>query len=101
MVQAASLDADAITNALRQGDFYASTGVALTEISNSRDELKIVINADPKFKYGTYFIGEQGKILARSIELNPVYRKTGQEKYVRARVEASTGDTAWTQPVFR
>jgi hypothetical protein len=101
MVRAESLDADSLTNALRRGDFYASTGVALDEISDSRDEVSIRIKEDPKLKFTTYFIGEQGKILAKSTELNPVYKKTGQEKYVRARVEASTGDTAWTQPAFR
>ena len=63
--------------------------------------MKIVIQAEPKFRYTTYFIGEQGKILSRSVELNPVYRKTGQEMYVRARVESSTGDIAWTQPAYR
>ena len=31
----------------------------------------------------------------------PVYRFTGSEKYVRARVESSSGAKAWTQPAFR
>jgi hypothetical protein len=101
MVRAESLDAENITNALRNGDFYASTGVTLSEISNSRDELKVAIKANPALKYVTYFIGEQGKVLAKSVELNAVYRMSDREKYVRARVEASNGDTAWTQPVFR
>jgi len=100
-VQAESLDADSLTNALRRGEFYASTGVALNEVSSSGDELKVVIQDAPPLKYVTYFIGEQGKILAKSLELNSAYRRTGQEKYVRARVEASNGDVAWTQPVFR
>jgi hypothetical protein len=99
MVLAASLDADELTNALRKGDFYASTGVILDSVTSSRAEYKIAIREDPKIKYVTYFIGDQGKVLAKSLELNPAYRRSG-EKYVRARIEASTGDMAWTQPVF-
>jgi hypothetical protein len=99
MVLAASLDANDLTNALRKGDFYASTGVILDSVTSSRAEYRIAIKEDPKIKYVTYFIGDQGKVLAKSLDLNPSYRRSG-EKYVRARIEASTGDIAWTQPAF-
>ena len=101
MVLAESLDAGSIIDALRNGDFYSSTGVTLGELSISRDELKVAIKANPALKYTTYFVGAQGKVLSTSTELTAVYRFSGREKYVRARVEASNGDNAWTQPVFR
>jgi hypothetical protein len=101
MALAESLDAGSITNALRRGDFYASTGVTLSEISVSPEGVKVSIENAPPLKYVTYFIGEHGKVLAKSFELKSTYRRSGEEKYVRARVEASNGDIAWTQPAFR
>jgi hypothetical protein len=51
-------------------------------------------------KYTTYFIGAEGKVLAKSYDLAPAYQPAGGERYVRARVEASNGDNAWTQPWY-
>jgi len=49
---------------------------------------------------GTEFIGSGGKILLKT-ESNPaIYRLSGNESYVRAKVYDSAGFVAWTQPVF-
>ena len=52
-------------------------------------------------KFTTTFFGEGGRVLAKSNEVSPVYKFTGGEKYVRARVDSSFGASAWTQPAFR
>jgi hypothetical protein len=70
-------------------------------VSAPPDEYRIEIEPQPTERFTTYFIGKGGKVLARSFETSPVYRFTGGEQYVRARVESSFGTFAWTQPVFR
>ncbi len=100
-VRAASLTADAVLAALERGDFYASTGVKLADVSTAGPEYRLEIVPAEWEKVTTYFIGAGGKVLARSFDTKPVYRYSGAEQYVRARVESSSGAKAWTQPVFR
>ncbi|MEO8126493.1 MAG: CehA/McbA family metallohydrolase [Bryobacteraceae bacterium] len=100
VVRAAELTRGAIRGALATGNFYASTGVELADIRSSESELRIDIKPTDTAKYRTYFIGAEGRILGKSLDNVAVYKIRGGEKYVRARVEASTGDTAWTQPIY-
>ena len=100
-VRAESLTAAAIRGAIEKGLFYASTGVNLADIQVSAEEYRIEIDPRSTEKFTTYFIGSGGKVLAKTFDTRPVYRFTGAEKYVRARVESSFGLCAWTQPVFR
>jgi hypothetical protein len=100
MVRAAELTRDAILSAIAAGSFYASTGVILNDIAATGSELRLEIAPAPNSKQTTFFIGPNGEILARSVENTAVY-KFRNEKYVRARVESSNGDVAWTEPVFR
>jgi hypothetical protein len=72
----------------------------LADVQTSGEEYRIRIEPRQTEKLTTYFIGEGGKVLAKSFETAPVYRFAGGEKYVRARVESSFGSSAWTQPVF-
>ncbi len=100
MVRAARLaDAD-IRAAIEAGDFYASSGVILKDVQAGGGALRIEIQADSATRYSTFFIGEGGKVLKRAEGNNPEYRIQGGEKYVRAKVQASTGDDAWVQPLF-
>jgi hypothetical protein len=101
VVRAASLTPAAITDALEKGDFYSSSGVNLTDVQISPAEYRIEINARATEKFTTTFIGENGKVLATTHETIPAYKFTGNEKYVRARVDSSFGVSAWTQPVHR
>ena len=39
----------------------------------------------------TYFIGVEGKVLAKTFDRAAVYRHNGSEWYIRARVESSSG----------
>jgi hypothetical protein len=52
-------------------------------------------------KYTTEFIGADGKVLKTSFENPAAYTLAPADRYVRARVSSSGGETAWTQPVFR
>lgn len=101
VVRAPSLSSSAIRAALESGDFYASTGVELTDIQTTSDEIRIVIKPPSNSKQTTLFIGPGGEVLGRSFENTAVYRFRGNEKYVRAVVQAANGDNAWVQPIFR
>ncbi|HYP05199.1 MAG TPA: hypothetical protein VER03_03110, partial [Bryobacteraceae bacterium] len=70
-------------------------------ITNSEYRVEIAPVETWEEKTTTYFIGDGGKVLGKTFDRNAVYRFTGNEKYVRARVESSGGAKAWTQPVFR
>ncbi len=100
-VHASALTSDAIVKALQQGEFYASTGVRIEEIRTTESEYRIDIASADWEKCTTYFIGAEGKVLSKTVDRAAIYRYTGSEQYVRARVESSSGAKAWTQPVFR
>jgi hypothetical protein len=100
-VRASSLSSEAIRDALRRGDFYASTGVKIKDIRASDSEYTVEVELASWEKVTTHFIGPEGKVLGRSFEPAAVYRFEGPQAYVRARVESSSGARAWTQPVFR
>ncbi len=97
-VRSESLTAAAIRAAIEQGQFYASSGVKLNDVSITATEYKLEIEVRPMEKFTTYFIGSGGKVLAKSYDTAPVYRIKGDEGYVRARVDSSYAMSAWTQP---
>ncbi|BDC49571.1 hypothetical protein F183_A18870 [Bryobacterales bacterium F-183] len=100
-VRAQSLSRENITAALEQGQFYASNGVTLRDVNITNSEYRLQIEGQRHERFTTHFIGAGGKVLASTFDSTPVYRFTGSEKYVRARVDSSFGHSAWTQPVFR
>ncbi|MBE2284770.1 MAG: hypothetical protein IAE77_15025 [Prosthecobacter sp.] len=57
MVRAAKLDPDEIVKAMKAGDFYASSGVTLDDVSFANGELRIRIHAEPGVKYTTEIRG--------------------------------------------
>ena len=118
MVRSDLHEPDAIVRAMLEGDFYASTGVALEDVMSDTSSLSIDIRTEPGVTYTTEFVGAmrskdgktpEPKILATSTLDPAVYEFTGDELYVRARVTSSrahprpyrAGDleTAWTQPI--
>ena len=118
MVRSSSLDADAIIDAMKRGDFYASSGVGLDEVTFDEETLKIAINAEPGLTYTTEFIGvgestpgvrPTAEVLMATTENPARYRFTGDELYVRARITSSRAhprpyaegdrEQAWVQPV--
>ncbi len=103
MVRATELSREAILAALDRGDFYASTGVTLKSHEADAQGIRIELPEDTgrnALRYRTLFIGRNGEVLKRDESLKPSYTFTGNELYVRARIEASNGTRAWTQPVF-
>lgn len=138
MVRTPKLEADALVAAMQRGDFYASTGVVLKDIRREANALSFAIQAEPGVTYTTQFIGTKkdfddsstealgadgnpiprasriysqsiGQVLKETTDLSPSYTFTGDELYVRARVNSDKaqpnpfkeGDTeiAWVQPV--
>jgi hypothetical protein len=100
-VRAPELSAAALMEAMERGDFYASTGVVLSEVSAEGGTLRVAIQVNSALKYTTEFIGAGGRVLKTDFENPASYTLAAGDSYVRARVLASSGETAWTQPVFR
>jgi predicted metal-dependent phosphoesterase TrpH len=100
VVRADRLDANTLVAAMEAGQFYASTGVQLTDVRVEPTSLTITIAPRGDFKYITEFVGRGGRVLASTGELTAVYTPRGDEGYVRARVRDSMGYHAWVQPVF-
>ena len=103
VARAPALTRDNIVRALREGDFYASTGIELKNVEVGSDALTVEIqpsvpSGSPK-RYRVVFIGRDGRELAASQENPARYTFKGSEGYVRARIEDSGGLRAWTQPV--
>jgi hypothetical protein len=99
-VRAPRLSADAILSAIARGDFYASTGVELTDIQAAPRRLTLTIKEQSYARYRVQFIGTNGRMLAEVSASPYQYDINGNEGYVRARVRDSNGQMAWTQPVF-
>jgi hypothetical protein len=101
MVRSERLAPDAILAAMERGDFYASTGVTLSDYQVSDTAMTITIREDAWSKYRVQFIGRGGRLLSEVTASPATYRFRGDEGYVRARIVESNGRLAWTQPVLR
>ena len=121
------LTPESIIRSMKAGDFYASSGVELTEVSFDADAglLALTIASKPGVTYTTQFIGtpidygnepdtapadpgeagrsdhrdtpEIGKVFATVSGPNPQYKLTGNELYVRAVV---TSDQRHADPSY-
>ena len=119
MIKAPFLTADSLVKGLDAGDFYASTGVVLTEVARDGNTLKIAIRAEAGVTYKTEFVAtmrgadltatpktfkdkdgkevpvtsdysvEIGKVVATADGASATYTLTGKELYVRAKVTSS------------
>lgn len=121
MVRATHLTPENIVLALKQGDFYASSGVMLNEVSFDEATRTVRLEIEPAVgvTYTTRFIASfaatdnqparTGEEVARVEGLQASYQLTGEELYVRAVVTSSEPPDdpvwkgqraeAWTQPV--
>ena len=118
MVQCEELTPGSIIEAMKRGDFYASSGVFLKDITVDKKGITIDIEAEPGVTYVTEFVGTRksgtgagtiGEVLATSKTNPAIYEFQGDEIYVRARITSSkphprpyaAGDfeMSWTQPV--
>ena len=102
-VKAPELSTDAILNSLNAGEFYASTGVVLEDVSRSPNELRVYLKEDERDdgeKFTTEFIGQGGRVLSKSFDNPALYALKPGDTYVRAKVTSSNAEYAWVQPVF-
>ena len=105
-VQAESLSESSIMDSIKNGNFYASTGVYLDELVSSNNTINISIRTeddDPLNlpEYVTTITGYEGDILHETDSLNVNYQLPKNAHYARATVKSSEGFKAWTQPIFR
>ncbi len=126
MVEADVLTPDAITAAMTNGDFYASSGVFLDTYEAVHDRYSIRVDVqrtqaevDKAFVVGQQrsdvsagwtlqFIGANGSVLSQTNATSADYIITGDPQYVRAKAtfarEVSPGSFecfyAWGQPVY-
>ncbi|WP_439627260.1 hypothetical protein [Gemmata sp.] len=117
MVKSPHLTGEGVVKGIEAGDFYATTGVVLDEVTRDGNALRLAIRAEPGVTYKTQFVAtmtdakfgaapkldkdgkplavtsdyspEIGKVVAESNELRPSYTLTGKELYVRAKVTSS------------
>ena len=99
MVRAPRLEARAILDAMERGDFYASTGVTLTDYQVTTSSIAVTVASTTFSKYRIQFIGSGGRVLREVTDSSATYTFTGGEGYVRAKVLESNGLVAWCQPV--
>lgn len=122
MVRSQYLTPEHLIRAMKLGDFYASSGVTLSDVQyNARTkELQLDIAPDGNVTYQTDFIATLrpdgnddkkriGQRVFSSNSLTPSYRLKGNELYVRAVITSSKPhqdpsfknqlQQAWTQPV--
>ncbi len=112
MVRSSRLASDSLMRALKRGEFYASTGVALSELRREGQRLTLAIKGQPGVSYTTQFIGTRrgydtasvamhdsagavltrrygndvGAVLSAVRGTTASYTLRGDEIYVRARI---------------
>ncbi|MEZ5324445.1 MAG: hypothetical protein R3F19_05230 [Verrucomicrobiales bacterium] len=117
MVHAEKLAAPDLIGAMRDGRFYASSGVTLALVHDDSDSLRVDIEPQEGATYVTEFFGTRkdsdpsktGELLASYEDTQVIYYFSGDELFVRARVTSSLDhpnpsfegqkQQAWTQPV--
>jgi hypothetical protein len=100
MVRSVELTTPAVLNAIRNGDFYSTTGVIIEELQQEDRGLCLRIGNYEAYGFRTEFIGSGGRVLHTDESENPCFEASGSEDYIRARVFRSDGVLAWTQPLI-
>ncbi|HEV7765368.1 MAG TPA: CehA/McbA family metallohydrolase [Thermoanaerobaculia bacterium] len=95
VVRAEERDAKSILAALARGDFYASNGVELEELTIAEKSMTVKVREKNLARYRIQFIGSGGRVLQESAGLIATYAIRGDEGYVRAKVIDSNGRAAW------
>ena len=98
MVRSAELSPKAILDALKRGDFYATTGVELDIYSADAKTVSVKVKEKRWSKYRIQFIGKLGRLLQEVSAGSATYTVKGNESYIRVKILESNGDIAWTQP---
>lgn len=117
MVRAKDLSINSIIAAMEAGDFYASSGVTLKDVTREGDELKVEVKPETGVEYTIEFIGTRrgfdphdepvrtangeklrvthhyssdiGAVLSKVSGTSASYRLKGDEIYVRAKITST------------
>lgn len=100
VVKAPELTRENILNGIRNGHFYASTGIVIREYKVSPRGINIAIEIQHDERVTIDFIGRDGRNLFSSHSPVAEYLFNWSEMYVRCRISSTAGVWAWTQPVF-
>ncbi|MCP9198472.1 histidinol-phosphatase [Gramella sp. GC03-9] len=113
-VRAKELTPAAIINAMEAGDFYATTGVKLSELKNDGNKISLEVKAEENVNYEIQFIGvkkgsTKSEILKTVKGSKASYEIPENVLFARAKIISDKlkknpykeGDTevAWTQPI--
>ncbi len=92
-----------IKESIRNGWFYASTGLFLNEFIFDRDTILITASSKDNYvkNYEYVFIGQDRKVLDKQMGESGKYKMSGNELYVRVQVISEHGAMLWTQPIYR
>ncbi len=115
MVQSDSLNAVSLIQAMKKGNFYATTGIILKEIKFYNNTLKIEVEQELETKYEIQFIGvdtnkKVSKIIHKVNGNKAQFKITNNYLFVRAKIisnrtnknffDENEFEKAWTQPVI-
>lgn len=103
MVCADELTSASIIEAMREGKFYASTGIKLRSVESSPSEIQVRVEAETFDQYLIRFVTHQGRILKAVIGRNANYQikqNASNLPYIRVKISSLRGKQAWLQPVF-
>ncbi|HEX6227067.1 MAG TPA: histidinol-phosphatase [Chryseolinea sp.] len=115
MVYANNLQPQTLIEAMERGDFYASSGVTLSEVKIAKNEITLEVKAEPGVNYTIEFIGanqDAGRttVLKRISGTSGKFRIARNHAFVRAKVSSNKlksnpyregeFEMAWTQPVL-
>lgn len=116
MVQADTLSARSLINAMESGNFYASTGVGLSKLEFEKNILTVQIAYEPGISYTIEFIGfvkggSETDVLKSVAGTTANFELTADIEFVRCKIVSSkipenpieniAYEMAWTQPVQR
>ena len=74
VVRAPNMEARALLGALERGNFYASTGVELTDYQATARQVTVTVKETAFSKYRIQFIGKGGRVLREVTEPSATYR---------------------------
>lgn len=115
VVRADSLNAKSLINAMEDGDFYASTGVELKNLTMDKNGISVEVKQQADVTYEIAFIGcKKGKQRPETLQsvtgAQASYEFTDDLLFVRCKITSSKlhenpiedliYETAWTQPVL-
>jgi hypothetical protein len=96
VVRADSLELNEIITGIQNGDFYASNGVTITDLTMQNRELCV----DTQDGDSIIFIGKDGEVLKREGAAVSCHTLSDTGMYIRAKVVNSGGNIGYTQAYF-